>query len=315
LCKSGTLRYRPYAMRLNSTRGFHRNDSIDLLKEYTICESLSDMSGPYMKLLVNPRPYGTIIGDFLIRMDMLKPGSRIMEIGGGYGSLMNGLLRTHGSLIGKVFMVDLSERLLRKQRVTLKAFQDKVSFIQADIHDLIKAIHGADLILINEVIGDLDTLTDIEPENLCKQASDLNRKYNLQYPLGKTFCLNIGAIRLVEAICSKGIPAFISEHSSDPIIPENMPFLARGLDLDSYPREIRLSGHKEYTIRFSHLLQVAEAAGKKTSTGSLLELVGKRNSPAMRFIFLSNACSTDRQAVALEFLDHIREYRWITISA
>lgn len=313
--KTDILRYRQYAMRLNSTRGFHRNDSIDLLKEYTICESLSDMSGPYMKLLVNPRPYGAIIGDFLFQRNLLGPGARILEIGGGYGSLMDGLLGAHGSLIRKVFMVDLNERLLRKQREKLKAFQDKVSFIQADIHDLIKAIRGIDLILVNEVIGDLDTLTGIEPENLCKQASDLISNYDLQYPREKTFCLNIGAIRLVEAICSEGIPAFISEHSSDPVIPEDMSFLARGLDLDSYPREIRLSGHKEYTIRFSHLVQVAEAAGKKTSTGSLLELVGLRNSPAMRFIFLSNACSTDGQAVALELLDHIREYRWLAISA
>lgn len=301
-------------MRLNSTRGYHRNDSIDLLKEYTICESLSDMTGPYMKLLENPKCYGALIGDFLIRRNMLVPGVRVMEIGGGYGSLMNGLLQAHGSLVRKVFMVDLSKKLLRKQKEKLEHFHDKVSFIQADVHDLINALRGVDLIIMNEVIGDLDTLIGIDPGNPCKQASDLISTYKLRIPREETFSLNIGALRLVEAICSKGIPAFISEHSSDPVIPDNMSFLTRGLKLDSYPREISLSGHKEYTIRFSHLMQIAEASGKKACSGSLLELIGLRSSPAFRFIFLSNACSTDEQAVTLEFLDHIREYRWLAIS-
>jgi hypothetical protein len=314
LYESGELRYKPDAMGINSTRGYHRNTSIDLLKEYTICESLSEISGPYMKFLENPKPYGAIIGDFLIRRNMLGAGARIMEIGGGYGSLMNGLLQAHGSLVQKVFMVDLCGRLLRKQREKLRNFQDKVSFIQADVHDLIHALRGVDLIIMNEVIGDLDTLTGINPGDLCRQAFKLISSHNLPFPREETFCLNIGAIRLVEAICSKGIPAFISEHSSDPVIPEDMSFLTRDLDLDSFPREIRLSGHSEYTIRFSHLLQVAESSGKKPSTGSLLELVGIKNSPAWRFIFLSNACSTDEQAAALEFLDHIREYRWLTIT-
>jgi hypothetical protein len=93
-----------------------------------------------------------------------------------------------------------------------------------------------------------------------------------------------------------------------------MPFLSHGLALDSFPREIRLSGHMEYTIRFSHLVQIATSYGRKTSTGSLIDLVGMKNSPALRFIFLSNACSTDDQAVTHEFLDHVREYRWLTIT-
>jgi hypothetical protein len=300
-------------MGINSTRGYHRNTSIDLLKEYTICESLSDITGPYMKLLEEPKPYGAIIGDFLIRRNLLNPGATIMEIGGGYGNLMHGLLRTHGSSVRKVFMVDLCGKLLLKQKEKLKAFRDKISFIKADAHDLIHAIRGVDLIIMNEVIGDLDTMTGIDPLNLCQQARELIITHGLQVPGEDKFCLNIGAIRLVEDICSKGIPAFISEHSSDPVIPENMLFLSRGLALDSYPREICLSGHREYTIRFSHLMKIAEAKEKKASTGSLLELVGIKNSPALRFIFLSNACSTDDQAVALEFLDHIREYRWLTI--
>jgi len=32
-----------------------------------------------------------------------------------------------------------------------------------------------------------------------------------------------------------------------------------------------------------------------------------------RFIFNARACSTDEQALVLEFLDHVREYRWMII--
>jgi hypothetical protein len=300
-------------MGINSTRGFHRETSIDLVKELTICESLADLTSPCMFLLREPKAYGAIIGDFLIRKKMLKPGSTIIEIGGGYGSLMYGLLAAHSNLVRKVFMIDLCGMLLKKQRAKLEDFAGKVSFIRGDIHELIDAVKGADLIIVNEVIGDLDTMTGINPGNLCHQADDIISTYRIDFPSDQNFSLNIGAMRLVEAICSRGIPAFISEHSSDPIIPENMPFLARGLDLDSYPREIRLSGHSEYTIRFSHLMQVARLSGRETMTGPLIDLVGIKDTPALRFIFLSNACSTDKQALTLEFLDHIREYRWLTI--
>jgi hypothetical protein len=32
-----------------------------------------------------------------------------------------------------------------------------------------------------------------------------------------------------------------------------------------------------------------------------------------RFIFNARACSTDEQALVFEFLDHVREYRWMII--
>jgi hypothetical protein len=300
-------------MGINSTRGFHRETSIDLLKEFTICESLASLTSPYTKLLQEPKAYGAIIGDFLINNKMLNPGATIMEIGGGYGSLMHGLLSTHGRLIKKVYMVDLCGMLLKKQGTKLQGFTDKVSFIQGDIHELMYAVRGADLVIVNEVIGDLDTMIGINPKGLCHQAHDLISKYRLDFPSDQSFSLNLGAIRLVEAICSMGIPAFISEHSCDPIIPENMPFLAQGLDLDSFPRKINLSGHMEYSIRFSHLIQVARSCGKEIMTGPIIDLVGIKDSPSLRFIFLSNACSTDEQAITYEFLDHIREYRWLTI--
>jgi hypothetical protein len=300
-------------MGTNTTRGFHRKILIDLMKEFTICESLASLESPYMKTLSKPKAYGALIGDFLIQRGMLKPGSTIVELGGGYGSLMRGLLDAHGYLIRKAFMVDLSMMLLRKQREKLKGYHDRVTFIQADIHELLRAMRGADLVIMNEVVGDLDTLTDLDPKDLPGEASRLINTYQLELPPDQAFSLNTGAISLVEAVCSQGIPTFITEHSCDPLIPEHMPFLTKGLMIDSFPREIPLWGHSEYTIRFSHLMKVARSFGRNTSTGPLIDLIGIKDSPALRFIFVSGASATEEQEITYEFLDHVREYRWLSI--
>jgi len=301
-------------MGTNSTRGFHKEIPIDLMKELTICESLATRASPYVAALGYTKSYGIMLGDFLLEARLLKPGATILEIGGGYGSLMEGLLSSHGHLIHKVFMMDLSPMLLKRQRQSLKNHSEKVSFIQADIHELAGVRGDLDLVIVNEVIGDLDVATGLVPEDLPGEASSLIGAYGLEIPRDEPFNLNIGAIRLVETICNLGVPAFISEHSSDPIIPDAMPYLAQGLHLDSFPREIRLHGHCEYTIRFSHLISVAQSLGRSTRTGSLIDLLGGEMLPCWRFIFTSRACSNDKQELIFEFLDHIREYRWLTIT-
>jgi hypothetical protein len=301
-------------MGINSTRGFHKDSPIDLLKELTICESLATSTSPYVKAFKLGKAYGELLGDFLVKQDMLAPSAVILEAGGGYGSLMHGLLSYHGELIQKAFMMDLSAMLLKKQRERLKGFHDKDSFIKADIHELRGAKGRLDLIILNEVIGDLDTSTNLDPEVLPEDISELIASYGLDIPRVGPFNLNIGAIRLIETICRLGVPAFISEHSCDPIIPNGMAYLADDLALDSFPREIRLYAHSEYTIRFSHLIKVAASFGKTLATGSLMDLLGIKDSPSYRFIFTRRACATEEQEIIYEFLDHVREYRWLTIA-
>jgi hypothetical protein len=298
---------------INSTREFHRKTPVDLMKEYTINESLAVDGSPYMALLQTPRPFGRIVAEKIEGLGLLKQGSTVMEAGGGYGSFMEAMLSFSRGLIKKVLMADLSPELLKKQRNRLEPFRGMVSLINADIHEILPAISGVDLIIMNEVIGDLDTMTGLEPGNLPGEISMLINKYGLDIPDHGTFALNTGAIKAVEAVCSKGIPAYISEHSCDPVIPEDMPWLARGLDLDSCPREIRLFAHSEYTIRFGHLIRVAKYFGRRTMTGSYIDLVGLKRKPSYKFIFETGACSTPEQEIVLEFLDHIREYRWLII--
>ncbi len=297
----------------NRTYGYHKNYPIDLMTEFTICESLASSASPYMVAVENPKPYGALIGEMLTACGMLYQGCCVCEVGGGYGSLMKGLLEGYSSLIRRIVMVDLSKTLLRRQRKALETWKQRIDFIQADVIELMPVLSKIDAVIVNEMIGDLDTWKDLTPTDLPDDVAELVTRYSLEIPLQGQFNFNVGAIRLVEAICQAGIPAFISEHSSDPIIPENMDYLRRDLCMQGFPREIPLKGHSEFTIRFSHLERVARFWGKDCFGGSLADLVGIRKSPKMRFIFTARACATDEQAILLEFLDHIREYRWLVI--
>ena len=298
---------------LHDTRHYHLHHPVDLMTEFTICESLGNPGSPYLRALGIVKTYGTILGDRLREKGILRPGCRLCEIGGGYGSLMRGLLEAHGDLVERVVMLDLSRVLLGRQQRALNPWKDRVSCVLGDALEVLPAISGVDLFLINEMIGDLPVWTELDPKRLPPEAAALIDRYRLGIPQDGLFHFNIGAIRLVEAICRKGLPAFLSEHCCDPIIPRDMPFLVKGLATGGWPREIRLTAHSEYTIRFSHLEQVARAWGRKVETGSLLEFIGYANVEKARFIFNARACSTDEQALLFEFLDHVREYRWIII--
>ena len=298
---------------INTTYEYHRYHPIDLLTEYTICESLSSAVSPYMVALENPRPYGEIIGEQLESRGMLVPGCRVCEIGGGYGSLMAGLLNARSSAIGHVSMMDLSGHLLAKQRKILAPWSAMVDFIHADATALLPALRNLDVIIINEVIGDFDTWTDLDPVRLPNEVSGLVERYGLDIPSHDRFNFNMGAILLTEKICREGMSAFISEHSSDPIISDELAFLRKGLELDGYPRRIRLKGHSEFTIRFSHLEKIARHWGREVSRGALIDIVGIKKPEKMRIIFTLGSCASDEHEILYEFLDHIREYQWVII--
>jgi hypothetical protein len=298
---------------IHDTRHYHLHHPIDLMTEFTVCESLGSPSSPYLQALGMARTYGAILGDRLRERGLLRKGCRLCEIGGGYGSLMRGLLEAHGDLVEQVVMVDLSRALIGKQKRTLESWTDRVGYVLGDALEVLPAISGMDFFLINEMIGDLPVWTNLGADHLPREASEVIDHYRFCIPEKGPFHFNIGAIEIVEAICRKGIPAFLSEHASDPIIPREMPFLMKGLEKGGWPREIRLTAHSEYSIRFSHLEQVARAHNRRIETGSLLEFIGFTNVEKARFIFNARACSTNEQALVFEFLDHVREYRWLMI--
>lgn len=298
---------------INNTTKYHRDYPIDLMTEFTICESFATLNSPYMAALETPRPYGAVIGDMLKANNLINPGLSICEVGGGYGNLMAGLLEPYSFLIDHVCMIDLSMKLLKKQKDRLKKWSHIIDFVNSDAMELVPALSNVDVVILNEVIGDLDTWKDIDAEKLPDQVADLVNRYGLDIPSKGTFNFNMGAVLLVEELCKRPLASFISEHSSDPLVPDDMDFLQRGLERNGFPREIKLKEHSEFTIRFSHLVKVAQAWGRDIATGSLIDLVGIKKSPKMKFIFISHACATEEQEIIFELLDHIREYRWLLI--
>ena len=126
----------------HTTYDYHRSGNPDLITEYTICESFATKNSPYAKALNINKSYGELLGDFLVKEHILNPDCVIAEAGGGYGSLMNGLMQSHHHFIDRAVMFDLSTHLLNKQRNTLKVWSDKIDFVQADIHDMVGAVSG-----------------------------------------------------------------------------------------------------------------------------------------------------------------------------
>ncbi len=299
---------------MNSTNDFYRFKPVDLLFEHTICESFARTDSPYMAALECPLPYGEIVGNLLDAEGLLRQGMKICEIGGGYGNLMQGFLSRYGDRVGHVTMADLSLNLLTRQRRVLDAWKEKISFIRGSAQELVPALHRMDLFIMNEVAGDLDTWIFLDTEELPEEVEERVGRYGLTIPAGeKYFHFNMGAVRTIEEICRTKACAFISEHSSDPIIPAGMEYLARDLTLDGYPREIRLKDHSEYTIRFEHLIKATRWWGREVLYGSMIDLVGLQRSPRMRSIFIGRLVGSEQQEIIYELLDHIREYRWMLI--
>lgn len=298
---------------IRDTRSYHRNHAVDLMTEWTVCETFGSIDSSFTRYLDEPKPYGAIIGDRLQEKGLLRSGSRICEIGGGYGTLMRGLLEAYGKRIEQIIMMDLSRSLLEKQKKTLTRWKDRITYLEGDATERMPDLSGCDVVILNEMIGDLDTWTDLDAESLPGEVLSYVDRYGLEIPCAGVFNFNLGAVSLVEEICRRKIPAFLSEHSSDPIIPEDMGYLAKGLALDGYPREIKLHGHSEFTIRFSHLVRVAEVLGRKTLTGSMIDLLRLKRLEKMEAVFRSRLFPSEDQEMLFELLDHIREYRWLVI--
>ncbi len=81
-----------------------------------------------MTALEKPKPYGAMVGDFLMQNNILRTGSCLLEAGGGYGTLMKGLLHAHPDMVKSVYMTDLSMYMLNRQREALKEWGNLVMF-------------------------------------------------------------------------------------------------------------------------------------------------------------------------------------------
>jgi len=213
------------------------------------------------------RSYGEAFCDALLERGAVRPGARLLEIGGGVGyfalAFLTRLQQREPDIYETVryTILDLSPALQASQRSLCRAHEDRMTFALGDIESVDLPPACADVVVANEMIADLSIGT-ADTDHLVRQeqhseAESLVRKYDLAWTAAlPRFAVNIGAIRLVERLTSWLAPngtAVITEYGS----------------LDGSPTVVTLDGHNEYSIHFGHLVQVARALRFDASAESL----------------------------------------------
>lgn len=309
---------------INNTTGFYAGDGPpSLFWELTICQSLAAVDSPYQQALRRRAPYGRLLAEFLVREVGLTPGWPVVEVGGGYGTLMSHLLDPVP--LTDLTLVDVSPFFSTKQQAAL-ADHGEFRFVVADAVAYFQhQQRSVELVIANENLGDFPTVTGIHRDTLqrarnvggavgplAEVAAAANR-YGLELAdAPEIFHFNLGAIRFLESLAPVARRVFLSEHCADPVLPEEYRFLPLPTG-DGYPREILLKGHSEYTIRFAHLARVAEYLGYRVKRGTVAELVGLRSDPGLQAMARVRSTASETAELIHEFCEHVAEYQWLLL--
>ena len=226
---------------INDTTGYHISDAAILGWEQTVSECLKDVNSPYILALKKKRTYGDTISDLFRAKNLLKPGARILEVGGGYGRLAERVLTNFPDV--SVTMADVSPVFLNRQRELLEGFGGRVNFVNSDAFEFLGNTGDFDLIVANEVLGDLPAIVDIRKSDLIEFAKSgrapkgldrsgvecLSRALDYINDLGidigsapDLINLNTGALKFMLAAMERTPALWVSEHSSGYEIPESM---------------------------------------------------------------------------------------------
>ncbi|MGQ9842115.1 MAG: class I SAM-dependent methyltransferase [Spirochaetota bacterium] len=300
---------------INDTRTYHKEHLTTLGWELTVCNMLYPQESPCRKVVKKNASYGTLLYEFLSGFIDMKKVENIMEVGGGYGFLMKDFLALCPQV--HVAMVDISPAMLEEQKKNIGA---AVTFIQSDFLELDNDIlTNTDFIIANEIIGDFITVCNITDEMLepalpeIKECKRLIHEYNLDITT-KPFNFNLGAMLAIEKICKSGTKyIYVSEHSCESesqgdfreCVPVRPTF---------NPRQIRLFGHSEYTIRFSHIETIAKKWGYTVHRGVYNDIFGCKMTPKLQFILNSTAGGKDEYEILRQFIDDIFTYEYIICS-
>lgn len=294
--------------------------------EMTVCQSLARADSLCQRALRRPRRYGEALAEFLSDRIGLAPHWSVVEVGGGYGTLMAALLDRVP--LGRVTMVDLSSFFLGEQRRALSG-RDGVSFVHADALAFARGLGGeVDLVVSNENIGDLPTAIGLSRDDVLQAAEgadcakptvarvgDAVRRYGLDLSgAPETFAFNLGAVEYLEALAPAARAVFLSEHSAEAAVPPPFSEFVRLPPSDGYPRRVPLRGHDEYTIKFSHLEQVARRLGYEVLRLPLLEVLGLRDDREIRTMVGSPTTLSETAEVVHEFFHHVAEYEALLLT-
>lgn len=279
---------------------------------------LEDKKNPCRQILKYNNTYGSLLYNFFKKKINISSIKTFIEIGGGYGWLTRDFLNLNNNL--KAVMIDISNTMLDLQRKTLTTFNTE--FINKDFlscsADLIK---NSDLIILNEVIGDFPVITEMNLKNNIHVSEKIKKihddtlniieKYSLEVPEGK-FNFNYGAAKAVEKICGNSIPyAFISEHSCEAEAPDDL-IEVLNFSESKFPEEIKLLGHSEYTIKFSHLEKIAAAFGYSVVRGQYVDFIDINFDGRVNFALHSNSSQEELETIR-HFVNDLYKYEYLIL--
>jgi hypothetical protein len=304
--------------RLSTTETYHRKELDGLGWELTVCNSLYPAGTPIRRVLEKDASYGHLLYDHLTTFMPLMDMTSILEIGAGYGYLMKDFLERNPGL--RPCLMDISPALVGKQREMLAGHD--VSYVLQDALEADAAtLQHFELVILNENLGDFPTAVNVDRrifEDL-KGSGDLQKRicrlfdaYTLEIPQ-TLFNLNLGALEMVEKLCSSGVSRiFIGEHSCEAALP---PALRTYIPVisDGNPRRIRLKGHDEYTIKFSHLRRVAEYYGYRTVRGPFADYIVPNVTEELKAILATRGLYSDSEEMIYHFIGDLYEYEYLVM--
>jgi len=250
---------------------------------------LSEVETTLSHLFRDPHPalggasYGERLADALVERGRLGPRTRrILEVGGGLGHVAAGVLGRLRDGQPDVFervrytIADISPALRSAQRSLLasRRLADRVEWVACNVEVEPPPADDVDLLLCNEVVGDLTTVKLTremlaDPGAVPDPAGDLLRRW--EPPLSDApdeLFLNVGALRFVEWLAGALAPggsAFVSEYG----------------ERDRYPVPALHLDHLEFSIHFALLEHVASRLSLETELVWVMDLVGLDQSARM----------------------------------
>jgi spermidine synthase len=301
---------------LNTTNNYHINDLNSLGWEMTVCNALYPETSPCRKALKSDNSFGVLLYHFLGEIFPLNNIHNILEIGGGLGNLMRDFLSLNPQM--KATMIDISPCLLAKQKELLQGLA--VDFREMDILQIaVSALSPFDLVILNENLGDLPALV-VNPANRPHSECALSSFHRANYFINKYQLLvsqseniNIGAMEIMEKLCSAGIKyIYLGEHSCEAVVPEYLQSYLNFAALGN-PEKISLKGHDEYTIKFSCLQRIAETFNYKVVRGPFADFLKLDFNDKVRTSMQLSVPHTDDQEILQQFVYDLYKYEYLVL--
>lgn len=300
-----------------SPEGYYRNEVDDADDQFDHEETTLSHLLRVPHPILGGRTYGQALVDRLLEYKAIPEGEiKVLEIGGGLGFMAKAVIEALQAAGRKVdyHIFDLAPTLAAAQKDRLAGLP--VTYYAGDVVADVIPASGFDLVLSNEMIGDLLAvrldrapfgLDADEPDDAvfekalddAGEAGELLRKYNI--PIGDApdpFYLNIGAWRMVEKlfdIMKPGATAWVTEFGEM----GRWPLLSTHLD------------HPELSIHWGQMMLVSKQVGFHADFEFVIDFMDfNRNLEGLattRSYFRALSALCEEHGVKIEKIGYTRE--------